>query len=152
MNNLMLIPLAIMFILTIICMTYTGNEFEGVSSDYTETGVINFTEDETTKEGSAEFDTGEPVEYNIFDTTGTLIILIAAVAIGIVAGVTILGSGVTEMSQGLVFNSMLFLTLWTCLTVVASAFVFENIYTTMVWVGLTTAYALGLGSHMSDGD
>ena len=151
MNKLMIMPLAFMFLLTIFAMMYTGNTYTDTTEDYSKTGelTINATEDDA---GEIEIPGAGEQELNVWDNEdmiGAMIIIGIAIAVGIVAGVTVLGSGLKEFSQTLIFNSILFMGLWAVLTVIASAYMFATSIATVFWFSLTTIYMIGLGIHMS---
>jgi hypothetical protein len=135
MNKLMIIPLAFMLILTIISVAYTG---------VTLTNSIN----NTTIPGA------EPQSFDIWGLQGALIILIAAVAVGTVAGINILGSGLSDTSQRMIFNSVLYIGLWAVLTVVTSTLVFgSGIIFLMLYIVMTIMFVIGFaGETNSSGD
>jgi hypothetical protein len=146
MNKLLIFPLAVMFLLTIFSVIYTGEQYVGSSPDLNNnSGII--IQNET---GTVDVPGADPMEFNIWETTGALVILAAAIAVGIVAGFKILGSGFNEFSQSLMFNAILFLGLWAVLTIVSADLMFDTAMITLLWVGLTMTYIIGMGVHLAN--
>jgi hypothetical protein len=152
MNKMMLIPLGVMFFLTIIVNLYASSFETGVGDDYVPDGEFVVIGDGTEQTGEIDIPTSEPQEFDIWDSNGAMVILIAAMAIGILAGITVLGSGITILSQGMIFDGILFLGLWACLTLLSRELMFVNYVTGLLWVSLTSMYVIGLGSHMGRAD
>jgi hypothetical protein len=144
----MLFPLGFMIVLSIFAVAYTGETYDsGITEDYSNvTGNIEGdpTYVEIPEAGSYEFD--------IWTTAGIMLILTGAIAAAIVAGISVLGSGLGGISQSLILNSILFGGLWACLSAVAQEFVFSNDYTSILWTFLSITYIIGVGSHMTGAD
>lgn len=147
MNKMMLIPLGFMLILTMFAAMYTGNMSSGTGTtdDYSNSSGINTTEGS----GYVDVPSGGSHTFNIFSTEGVIAILIAAIAVTIVAGIKVLGSGLNDMSQNLIFNGILFGGLWACLTIISSTMLFGYVYTELLWVFLTVTYIIGMGIHLN---
>lgn len=147
MNKLLMFPLAFMFLLSVFTFAYTGITLKGSSQDYSDQGGVTV----QNESGSVDIPQAGSHEYNIWesDSIGALVILLSAIAIGIVAGITVLGSGLKEFSQSLIFQSILFLGLWACLTVITSYFMFQNEITSIFWISLTTIFVMGFGIHVT---
>lgn len=148
MNKLLMFPLAFMFILTIYATVYSGTySGTGHSADYTNQSGTEI----QGESGTVEIPNADTQDFNIWDSGAgyAMVILVAAIAIGIVAGIKILGSGLSDMSQGMIFNGILFLGLWSCLTIVSSAFLFYTEIVTILWMFITMIYIIGLGIHLN---
>jgi hypothetical protein len=148
MNKLLLIPLALMVITTMISFADSGATYESVLDDRNpETITIG---NETT---TINIPNAEEQSFSIWESTGLVALLIIAIAVGTVAGVNILGSGLSDTSQMLLFNSTLFLGAWATLTVFSSNILFGSGETIMFifWIVLTIVYVIGLGLHMTGG-
>jgi hypothetical protein len=126
---------------------YTGNmeTATGTTDDYSNSSGID------TSEGSGYVDvpSGGSHTFNIWSTEGVILILVTAIAVTIIAGIKVLGSGLNDMSQSLIFNGILFGGLWACLTAVSADMLFEFVITQMLWVFLTIAYIIGMGIHLN---
>lgn len=77
--------------------------------------------------------------------TGVIAVVIVVMAIGVVAGITVLGSGLSDVSVSIIYKSVMFYTLWLLLSV----FGLEGITTVPIfgWVFyffLTLVYSLGV--------
>ena len=91
-------------------------------------------------------------EFDIWEGTYTIAIIIAAIAVGVLAGIRVFDTGLSDQAQKLLFNSILFMSLWACLSAVAYDYLFQNAYTVMLWILITTIYTVGLGLHMTGAD
>jgi hypothetical protein len=147
MNKMMLIPLGFMLILTMFMAIYTGNmdSGTGTTDDYGNSSGID------TSEGSGYVDipSGGSHTFNIWSTEGVILILSVAIAVGIIAGIKVIGSGLSVFSQSLIFNGILFGGLWACLTIISSEFLFIGVITEMLWIFLTVTYIIGMGIHLN---
>lgn len=152
MNSLMLFPLGIMFVLTIITSMYTSETYLGTSGDFNSDDDIIINEDGVNKTGSIDIPETESQTFDIWDSTGAMLILTAAIAAAILAGITVLGSGLSDRAQGIIFDGILYLGLWACLTIVARELIFAITFSMIIWVIITTMFIIGLGSHMGRAD
>ena len=136
-----------MLILTMFSAVYAGQQYIGTVDDYSDPG--NRTVDSDTS-GDTEIPGAEEQDFNIWAAGGALVILVAAMAVGIVSGITIIGTGLSDPSQKILFNAIMFLGLWACLTVIAYQYMFATLVVTFLWLTLTTIYAIGVGIHVTD--
>jgi hypothetical protein len=146
-NKLLVFPLAFMFLLTIYSVVDTGSHGTGYSEDYkNSTGLKT-----DSKTGYVDVPNAGSKSFSIWDNNAgaSMVIFIAAIAIGVIAGIKILGSGLSGLSQSMIFNSVLFLGLWACLSVIAGVYLFSQEMTGILWVGLTTVYIIGMGIHIN---
>jgi hypothetical protein len=137
--------MAFMFILTLFAGVFTGTHTTTDSDDYS-------TSQDPIQEGdnvTIDIPSADSQELNIWDTTGAMVILVIAISVGIIAGIKVLGSGLSDMSQNLIFNAILFLGLWAVLSIVSADFLFETTLVTLFWVTLTTIYIIGMGIHLN---
>ena len=149
MNKMLLFPMALMLLLSVYGMIYTGYTYtpEPTQNYSSIDGVdINGTP------SSVEIPEAGSYTFDIWDNSGFLLILTAAIAIGVVAGVNFLGSGLSDTSQKMLFDSVLFGGIWACLSVASVDFMFVNTYTSLLWLILTMVYIIGVGSHMTQAD
>src|SRR4030042_352095 len=144
MNKLLLFPLAFMFLLSIFSFATTGITFLGSTENYSDENEIVINGSGTT----VEIPGADAQTFNIWSDAGAMVIVLASITIGILSGVTFLGSGISERSQSLIFNAVLFIGIWACLTVVSGAYLFQHNILSILWLGLTTIFVIGLGIHM----
>jgi len=138
--------MAFMFMLTLFSAVFSTYHPQASSGDYTNQEGSTFQGDV----GNVTIPHAESQSFNIWNNaTGALVILVVAIAVGIIAGIKILGSGLSDMSQNLIFNGILFLGLWAVLTVVSSSFLFEEALIGLLWVALTVIYIVGMGIHLN---
>lgn len=146
MNKLMIIPLAIMIVLTMIAFLMhgtTGTINQGIGPAQ-EIGVGNSTLS-TPGVGDQEID--------IWQTSagGALAVLITALAVGIIAGVKVLGSGLTDTSQIMIFKMIGVVGLWTVLSMAGGSYIMSDAGTLGVatYILLTLMFALGFVMDLS---
>lgn len=141
MNKLLIIPLAIMLMLTIYGMVYTDSSITASSEDLNVgSGGVNGTTVDVPGAGAQTF--------NLDSSATVLAILIAAIAVGIAAGVNILGSGLSDTAQDIIFNSVLFFGIWAVLTAFASNVIFVDSIMITIYVVLTIIFTIGLGMQI----
>jgi hypothetical protein len=129
-------------------MVDTGTTYTGSTDDYSVIDDITIDGENT----SIEIPEAGTKTYNLWTGTYALAILAGALTVGVLAGVTILDTGLKEYSQKLLFTSILFLGLWACLSAISIEFMFANVLTTIIWIALTIIYVVGLGTIMAEGE
>lgn len=145
MNKLLIFPMAFMLILTIFGSVFSNYHPTGTTGDYSnQSGAVVQGENAT-----VDIPSGDSETVNIWTTAGAMVILILAISIGVIAGIKILGSGLSDMSQNLIFNGILFLGLWACLSAISAVFLFDTSISTLLWIFLTTIYIIGMGIHLN---
>lgn len=142
--------MALMFIITAYAVADVGGSFVGETEDLTSDDELTVDFTTGSEAGSVDVPGSEPQEFDIWSASTAMIILIAAIAVGILSGIRILGSGLNELSQGMLFNVILLLGLWAGLSLISVDIFFTYSILTILWVTLTTLYILGVGLHMTD--
>ena len=148
MNKMIMFPMALMLLLSVFAMIYT-------STTYAPDSTEDFSNISTDVDGDPTYveipDAGS-YTFDIWGNSGFLLILAAAITVGILAGINVLGSGLSDTSQKMLFDSVLFGGIWACLSVASIDFMFVNAYTSILWLVLTMIYIIGVGSHMTQAD
>lgn len=144
MNKLILVPLTAIIMLALLSMTYsnTGGTFSGQYSSQ----AVN-----ATLEGSnvTAPNVGMPA-FNLSGIDMALIILVSALAIGGIAGIRILGTGVSDLSQKLIIISIIYLGLWAVFSILANNLILTmGIFGGVIWLILTIIYLLGVSSNIT---
>jgi hypothetical protein len=137
-----------MFLITIFMYIDTSLAPTGSSENYSDSSGINIDDENR----SIIIPGAESQEFDIWGSSGIIVIVIAAIAIGVVSGITVLGSGLSDEAQKMIVNSVLFLGLWACLSVVSSSVMFENMVTIILWFSITMIFMLGLSIQITGGD
>ena len=142
-NDLIVYPLLLLLIvagfsqlvlLSDFDLSYSGT-LEEISAEGNQT--LNEEESKYIKETSSAV-------FDINMTTGIIALIIGLVAVGVIAGIRILGSGLSEYSVKLIHKSTVYYGLWGIFS--AFSFVaFESIpfFGLFIWLGLTLIYSLG---------
>lgn len=141
MNKLLYFPLGFMLILTIVGMFYNpAFSFSAYSSDFSHTtGGINNSSIDIPNAGS--------INVNISSSSAIIVLLIGAIAAGIGGGISILGSGLGENAQKIIFMSVVYMGLWTVLSLFASSVIFVNDIMTVLWIVLTILFVIGFSNQ-----
>lgn len=140
MNKLVMLPLGIMLLLTIYASVYTGEEYV---TDSVDLGTVDEMQINGTPTGQIELP-GDSEEFNMWGLEGAFIILIIAIALGIAAGIRVLGSGLSDEAGHIIFASTVYLGLWGVLTIVVTDFMFGTLLISMLWLILTIIYVIGV--------
>jgi hypothetical protein len=105
---------------------------------------------------------GSNYSFNLFGfsvpftigTEGILLLIVVVGIIGTVAGISVLGSGMTTFSQAIIYKSLFYYALWGILSALCVAVILSfPIIGLGFWLVLTVAYAVGvqeqIGTHPS---
>lgn len=145
MNKLMVFPL----IIGVLCMMFAS--FQALDG----TGPLaGFNPNNQTVDGSEKDGPGvEEYEVNIWGTGGMLILLGAAIAIVVVAGITVLGTGLSGLSQSILFLSVFYLGIWAMLSVAILNYVSGiPLFGMFFYLCITILYTIGFASEVTGGD
>lgn len=146
MNKLMTFPLLILVIITIYSFLGGGN-VTGGSSTLEASGEVNVNGTTSTFESPA----GGLFSFDLFTGDGLLVVLILIAAAGVLLGITVFGSGLSDMSQQLAFKGLAFFGLWAALVLFTSSVITEGtgIYGLLIYFGLTLMYGVGFITDVS---
>jgi hypothetical protein len=90
---------------------------------------------------------------NLFDSDILWGIVFLALGVGVAVGVTVLGTGISEWAQRLVFLASIWGGVWLFLTSVSAKILFVNnftgIYGSLAYLALTLMFVFGLALHVS---
>lgn len=117
-------------------------------------GTLNYTTDGVTNSTTVDIPGSESQTFNIWSIEGAMIILIAGIAVSIVAGIGLFGSGLSEQAQRLILMGTVFLGLWAVLTVISAPLLFEDtgLLGTAFYIILTISFIIGFTSMASGSD
>lgn len=140
MNKLIVFPLSILIMIVII--NFIGGDTlsgDGFAVNTTGDSTINGTTTTYEAQGGGIF------SFDLFSGDGLLITLIALGAVGIVAGIQLFGSGLSETSQRMIVLSVGFLGLWGALTIMAKDVILEGTgwFGIVLYLILTIIYGIG---------
>lgn len=149
MNKLMIFPLLLMVILTMISFITGGNL---VGSGF-ETVDINSTSTINGSSTSYSAPNGGVFSFDLFTGDGLLLTIIALSAVGIIAGIQLFGSGLSEFSQHMIVTSVGFIGLWVALTIFAKSIIMDGtgIFGILIYFALTILYGLGFLFNITGG-
>jgi len=150
MNKLLMFPIAFLFIIALFTVTLGATKSPASSEDFSQSGefVLNGTDDAS---GDFSIEGAETVSFDIWGVEGLLVLLSIGVAVGIVAGIKILGSGVDALTHALIFNGIIYFGIWAALTIISSDIMFENGVMGFTWMGLTLMFVLGFTRETQEG-
>jgi hypothetical protein len=136
-------PLVIIVLIALISLTYTpGTPLTGqvVVNQPGEITVNGTTSDiKVPGAGTKHFD------LNLDPIQGVLIILAAAIIIGTASGIHILGSGLGDLGQKLLYNSLIYFGLWGIFSILGFNLLNQMDYGFgfLIWIVLTICYVIG---------
>lgn len=148
MNRLLAFPMAMLFLLTIIIFLATSLEPESTTGDFStsDTFIVEGTENQTV---GVNIPSAESATFNPWGFGGFMVILTAIIAIGIVAGIKVLGSGLGELAHKILFISLAYLALWGCLSIATGELFFTTTISMVLWFVLTIMYMIGFISTIT---
>jgi hypothetical protein len=151
MNKFLMFPLALL-VLAALFVSLFGNSIGSGKVDITSpTGTVNV----NGTDQSLSAGTTQTKFLGIWSQESMIVILLAAVALGIVAGITIFSSGFSGLSQSIIFNAALYMSLWAMLSATSwGLFSDESLMGVgiMGWVLLTFSYIIGFAQQVSGGE
>lgn len=113
-----IIPMAIIVAVFLFGLFYNGETFNrNLTSDYS-SDSINGTFTEGGEEKSLAIE-GNEYEFEINETQGILTIIIAVSIIGSIIGIRVLGSGLSETTIKILYNTIFFYGIWGLFSVYA---------------------------------
>ena len=146
MNKLLLFPLIFLFIMALYDWTGGGQSTSGQVPVYGD-GTIYVTNDTVNQSGS--FYIAEDATFDFWDVAGTLAILIASIVVGAVVTMNFIGTGLQDFSGNVIFQSCMFLGLWTALSYGTVDFFTGSMLTLIVYIFLLLLFMVGFANQVS---
>jgi len=143
MNTLIVYPLLILFVLAGFNQIYYYSEID-LSYNETISDIISGGNQTVTgSEEEIQQEIGDAV-FNINMVTGIIALIIGLVAVGVVAGIRILGSGFSDYAVKLIHKSATYYGLWGVFSALSiTTFLGIPYFGLFFWLGLTLLYSLG---------
>ncbi len=157
MNQLIVYPLLLLVVLGAFCQifyaTSVNPELDYTYSDTLEGQAVDG--NHTLNEEESEYtQQAQEAVFDINMTTGVIALIIGLVAVGVIAGIRVLGTGLSEHSVKLIYNSTTYYGLWGVFSALAfpafSAITFLGLGL-FLWLGLTLVYSLGFFQTLNGG-
>ncbi len=142
MNKLLAIPMLFIIFLGIIGMTYNPNFHPSGNVDI---GTGN-NQSLSTSEGDGYVDIpgGGSQYFDLSGAQGALVVITAAIALGIASGVSILGSGLSDGARKLIFLACAYFGIWGIFSALALKIINSmDLFGPILWIILTIMYAVG---------
>ncbi len=149
MNKFLMFPYAIIIMIAIITIAMSNDYGAGM---FTGNHTVETSGNITIDENVTTVNLPESGEMNIQFTEleGALVILTIAIAIAIVAGIHVLGSGLSDTSQRLIFYSAIYLGIWAVFSILASPLLFAIAsFGILIWIILTLMVVIGFAGEVS---
>jgi hypothetical protein len=140
-NKWLVFPLVIM-ISMLCCAVVIGNNL-GNANNYGQTNTYqNWTINGDT--GHATDGSTSTTSFDLSSVNVIIAFLSIAIAAGIAAGIHVLGTGLSQLSQELTIKLIVYAGMWACLTALVGSY-FNNlpIFGPMIYIMLTVMYVLG---------
>ena len=146
MNKLLLFPIGILLLITLYVVVSGGTYFlsdsenissyEGMEINGTDTGEVYIPQ-----AGTSEFD--------MWGLQGAIAILLIIMVVGVVAGISVFGSGLKDASINILFICALYLAFWGVLTAVTIDFFSGTEMAFLLYVAMSLMYVIGIGQEIS---
>lgn len=152
MNKMLLLPMAFLFILMLI-----GIVGIGTMSPFNPSGSgVNLQNGSSLGVNGSNQTINVPAAgtntINLGSGTTILAILVAAIAVGILCGIRVLASGLSESAQQIIFPAVTYLAIWIVLSALSSSLLFgSGMMFSILWIVLTIVYIIGMVMEMSSG-
>lgn len=143
MNKLVFYPLIMLVFVAGFFQLYT---FSNLDLSHNDSRIIDSYGSTITENGTSSSVETESVTavFNINMVSGVIALIIGLVAIGVVAGIRVLGSGLSEHSVKLIYNSSVYYGMWGIFSALAfPVFTEIPLMGLFFWLGLTLVYTLG---------
>lgn len=151
MNKLIWIPLTTIILLAIVSSVYIDTTTFGGNTTINQPGeiTVNGTTTNVTIPGSGV------QTFNMSGIQMALVILFSAIILGTVTGIHFLGSGLSDTTQKIIFNSVIYLGLWGIFSILAydllSDMSTELGFGILLWMILTIVYIIGFAQTIQGG-
>lgn len=144
MNKLLLGPLAIMISITFLVFLTNGSQLTGTFG-IDNPGSINYTTDGVTNTSTIDIPGAGDQTFDIWGSTGAMVVLILALTLGIVAGIGVLGTGLGPHAQKLIFMGTSYLGLWSVFVIMGGIRILDGTGSLGIafFILLTTIFVLG---------
>lgn len=152
MNKFMIIPLAIMIFMAVFTQALAFGEIVIVNGTLVdpiefENLTANITEGGTPTEVGVE---GYTIDVGFDYATGVIVLLISAVAVAIIAGITAVGSGLKEISVKIIFKTSIYLGIWALFSAFGlSGLTIIPLFGWMLYFLLTISYVIGVTGEIA---
>lgn len=136
----MIFSIGVMIMLAMISYVSNGN-LTGDGFTANTTGGTTINGSTSTFEGQG----GGIFNFDLFSGTGLVATLILLAAAGILAGIGLFGSGLSDTSQVILIKSVGFLGLWGALTIFSSPLILDDtgLFGILIYFGLTMVFGIG---------
>lgn len=151
--KLILIPLLILIMFaTLNQLLPLGSQTINFTSS-TATSAYNITGNQTLDSVTYELsNVGASTVWDVNMTAGIIALIIALVAVGVAAGITVLGSGLSNFSVQLIYKSATYYGLWGVFSALGFVgFSSIPIFGLMLWLVLTLIYSVGFFQTLNVG-
>jgi len=83
--------------------------------------------------------------WSIMSAEGVMALLTIAIAVGIVGGITVFGSGISEYSQSIIFQTTVYVAIWAvCTLAIYDVVQSVPLLAAIIWLSMTLMYATGI--------
>jgi len=152
-NKLVMYPFLIMAILALFNQFYYYSNNEVSISG--EIAVVNPATGEISENGtSTEIQTsGTDISFDLNTVTGFIALIIGVVILGTVLGITFVGSGLSERSQKIIFNSVVCFGFWGIFSALTLTLIMLiPTFGLILWIALTMVYTFGFFKIIDGGN
>lgn len=147
------VPLVIMVATAIMTQTMAITNFAYYNTNSTFTNSTNWGGSQILNDSSSDL---QVEGYNLsigFDTTnGVIVILISTIALAVLLGITVVGSGLADKSVEIAWKSIAYFSLWTMISLLGTEGLFSiPFFGAMTFFIMTLFYTLGVYGEVGSG-
>lgn len=149
MNNYIVLPIIIMFMIGIFSQFYYSSAIDISSEGLSQSQTLQGNQTLTGEESELVLDEGS-LSLDFTMTIGLVAIIAGAIALGLI-GMNVLGSGLSAFSVKIIWNGIVYYGLWAIFSVLGfNAINSLPLFGLLFWFILTLCYTFGVFSKMGD--
>ena len=149
MNYLLVFPLGILLTLTVFSVAFSGQTLLGTMDEEVNFSDLDGITINGTDSGSVELPQVPNQKFDVWSLKGALVILAIALVLGAIAAINVIGSGLNDEGTQIIFNAIIYLGLWACLTVMALDLLMTPEIVFLFWIVLTFMYVIGVAMEIN---
>jgi len=148
-NYLLVFPLGILLTLTVFSVAFSGQTLLGTMDEEVNFSDLDGITINGTDSGSVELPQVPNQKFDVWSLKGALVILAIALVLGAIAAINVIGSGLNDEGTQIIFNAIIYLGLWACLTVMALDLLMTPEIVFLFWIVLTFMYVIGVAMEIN---
>jgi hypothetical protein len=151
MNRLILTPLMILMFCASLTQALKISDLNQMNYNSNSYNVSSVTGTQIINGSSQSYNVaGQTVPtFELIGVDGVLALMIGLIAIGAIAGISILGSGLSNSAQNIIYKSVFYYALWGIFSVLAFSGISSIPFGTLIYLAFTIFYAVGVQEQIN---